>query len=290
MRKRSGIASSDPLSGRTFAPWMSDGAPAPIEVPSRFASCRGSHPQITLMFLERPEFGRVHVFAQAELKIGRIPERNDVVLWLFPRSDENDAVSRKISSQHAKLSLHDDALVFSDNGSTNGSWLNGNRINGSVAVPLQQVSELLLADAMKLRVTPFLESTANAATDDEYLSLAPGDELWQMASRLGLGAVLIERVENIPHAECYLLLFTWAALGPGVSAESMPATLGKEQFRLVRCADQIFLDNRSGRASVKGIELVPHQAVPLYGGLELCLDQQPVRVTAVEQWGAEEMV
>lgn len=268
---------------------MNHGTPASIEVPSQFSGSRGSHPQVTLKFLGRPEFGRVHVFAQAELKVGRVPELNDVVMWRLPRSDENDAFSGKISSQHAKLSLLDDGLVFCDNGSTNGSWLNGNRINGSVAVPLQQVSELQLADAMKLRVTPFLKPTANATTGNEYLSLAQEDELWQLASRLGLGAVLIERVENTPRAECYLLLFTWAALGPGVSVESLPTTLGKEQFRLVRCADQIWLHNRSGRASVKGIELASQQAVPLYAGLEFSLDRQLVRVTAVDQLGIKEM-
>ena len=73
-----------------------DGSLQQVEVPEPFAVHRGDCPRATLRFANRADYGRIHVFAQSELKLGRVPELNDVVLWRVPRSADNDAASAKI--------------------------------------------------------------------------------------------------------------------------------------------------------------------------------------------------
>lgn len=257
--------------------------PTTVTVPPVFASLGGDCSQLTLRFTDSAEFGRIHVFAGSELKLGRVSEVNDVVLWKLPRSKENDAASNRISSQHARLWLDAEGLKLSDRDSRNGTSLNGQSVRGTAQVPLNQVSEIELAGCLKLRLTPFLGASDLGANRDLYRTLGLPDETSELASRLGLTAITLERVDNQPRQECYLLLLTWAALGP-TACNSSSATR-QQSFRLVRRKSQVWLHCLSGQAEVANHELAAGQVAPLMRGLALRLGDRRVNVTAIDQWG-----
>jgi len=106
---------------------------------------------------ESPATGLRHE-ARSGMTIGR--EGSDVVL--------ND---REVSRRHARLRLLGEGLAIEDLGSTNGTFLNGNRVTG--------VSELKHGDVLKLgnsslRIEVEVQAGASAAADP--LSATPRAE------------------------------------------------------------------------------------------------------------------
>ena len=75
--------------------------------------------QFQFVMRSGPNVGKVYPLSVQEVSIGR-DNSNTVAI--------NDA---EISRKHAKMSLHGNAYVIQDLGSTNGTFVNGTRVSGS---------------------------------------------------------------------------------------------------------------------------------------------------------------
>ena len=101
-----------PLSDRTEHPLTPEEA-ASVEGLEGFA----------LVVDKGPQSGMSYVLADGLTTIGRHPE-SDIFL---------DDVT--VSRHHCRLVVHDDKLAVEDSGSTNGTYVNGDRIDRSLLVP-----------------------------------------------------------------------------------------------------------------------------------------------------------
>ncbi|MCY2993304.1 MAG: FHA domain-containing protein [Planctomycetota bacterium] len=272
----------DLKAGATQAPWLesayassSPGRPGvAVTIPAGLEKYRGANLAGTLVFARRHQFRRVHLFGSRTLKFGRVPEQNDVTLFVLPLTPQNQALTKAVSSQHFKILLDRNGLVVQDR-SKYGTSLNGRKLQGSGAVPLDQVSEVAVGVSLKLRLTPLVKQPPGEGWEhDPYAGLAPADESWTTAAGLGLGGLLVERVDNAAEEECYLMVFTWAALGPAFDGDTGLPPVEGGRLRLVRRAGQFWLHNVASAAppSVEGVP-VPGVAIsPLLPGMKLTLD------------------
>lgn len=87
---------------------------------------------------------------QGRLLLGRAPD-NDLVL------DESS-----VSARHARVDVEPDGTYLTDLGSTNGSWVNGHRVTGSVQ--LHAGDEVLLGRC-ELRIEPLEHAEADTAVE-----------------------------------------------------------------------------------------------------------------------------
>ncbi len=74
---------------------------------------------------------RQHTFDKASVTLGRVPEGTDMAL---PGS--------AVSARHAVLARREDGWVVADLGSTNGTWVNGRRIEGPVRIGRDDVVQV----------------------------------------------------------------------------------------------------------------------------------------------------
>lgn len=86
-----------------------------------------------------------HEFVGNRLAVGRLGD-NDVAL------DE-----ASVSSRHAEIEVQDDSAILRDLDSTNGTFLNGNRVSGEV--PLKEGDEIFFGNVRSV----FMEPVAAAA-------------------------------------------------------------------------------------------------------------------------------
>lgn len=81
-----------------------------------------------------------HEFVGSLLTVGRLGD-NDVAL------DE-----ASVSSRHAEIEVHDDRAVLRDLGSTNGTFLNGDKVSGEV--PLNEGAEIFFGNVRSVFMAP----------------------------------------------------------------------------------------------------------------------------------------
>jgi len=87
------------------------------------------------------------VSAELVLEItGAAPVIVNVFPWVLGRSNDCQMPlsSRLVSRRHAQIVLHEDQICFEDLGSSNGSWLNGEKPEGKM--PIYKGDELKIAD------------------------------------------------------------------------------------------------------------------------------------------------
>jgi len=152
---------------------------------------------------------RTLIITKPTVSLGRNRE-NDIVLRVFPRSRENDALSLRLQGHapHCSLELTAEGLRLVDHQTANGTWLNGKRVSNATIVPTDRPSDLNLAGALRCRLVILRESAAGAAEDNRrYQRLGPGDESWKLGEQAGIRGVLIERISNLADAECYLIVY-----------------------------------------------------------------------------------
>lgn len=77
---------------------------------------------------------------------GAAPVTVSVFPWVLGRSNDCQMVlsSRLVSRRHAQIVLHEDQICFEDLGSSNGSWLNGEKPEGKM--PIYKGDELKISD------------------------------------------------------------------------------------------------------------------------------------------------
>lgn len=238
-----------------------------------------------LLLPGRKDYDRVLLFGTPEVKLGRVRQSNDITLRVLPRSPDNDAHSRQISTQHLRVVLEPKGLALIDCDSTYGTALNGQVVKGSAPVPVDRISAVRVAQSLTLRLTPVLAASPGAMPDDtDYGCLGADDDTATLAAGLELTALLIERVDNLDAKECYLMLFNWAALGPALERDT---GLPGGRMRLVRRGGQFWLHNRAASMPpvIEGIELPQGSICPLAAGMKLTIGSESVEFAEAIQVG-----
>ena len=102
-----------------------------------------------------------HEFVGSRLTVGRLGD-NDVAL------DE-----ASVSSRHAEIQVHDDSAVLRDLGSTNGTFLNGDKV--SAELPLKEGDEIFFGNVRSVFMEPVAaapEAPAAGVTESAVPSLS----------------------------------------------------------------------------------------------------------------------
>jgi hypothetical protein len=231
----------------------------------------------------------IHLFGKDKLTFGRVPEPDSVTLYVLPLDHANRILTQSISSNHFRIHLEDKGLRIEDV-STYGTSLNGIKVQGSTMIPLDKISEVTVANNLTLRLTPF---TKQGLTEDQiqnaYNSLVKKDLIWEKASALGLGGLLIERASNMHDTECYLMLFTWVALGTFFESNGKQPALTGGKLRLVRHDRQFLLHNLDAEVApiIGEFELPQASIYPLIQGVNLKIGSRSCSWNALKQYGID---
>jgi hypothetical protein len=240
---------------------------------------------------EGEEACNVLLLGLRRVRLGRSRD-NEVVLRVLPRSAANDKQSLLISGRRPQfmLTLGGEGLVLADHSAANPTELNGARVKGHASVPLDRPSEINVAGALRLRLLPFLDADGtDAAAVDHFAALGDADEIWRIAQKLKLRSVLIERTDNLPEAEKYLLVYRWAEVGRGGNCElaAAPQCGQRQCMRIIRRNERLWVEAVSPARCVSGSDgtLAAGYAMPLSAGMVLACASLPARVGMARQIG-----
>jgi pSer/pThr/pTyr-binding forkhead associated (FHA) protein/NADPH-dependent 2,4-dienoyl-CoA reductase/sulfur reductase-like enzyme len=120
----------------TAPPSAPPAAPPTAEAPPPPAAPAPSVPTVRLVVEAGPFVGNAFALTPPEVRLGRDPE-SDVAL-----------ADPTVSWQHARLTAHAAAWTITDLGSTNGTRVNGERIEPNRATPIDPGAEIRLGDAV----------------------------------------------------------------------------------------------------------------------------------------------
>ena len=180
---------------------------------------------------------RMLVLGSEEIQIGRRKD-NDIVLRLEPETEENRKASERISRNHASVVVDEDGVFLVDLGSTNGvRAADGKRIDKKVSLSAEATFQF--SSVMALTFCPLLHRE-----DDKgrYLELGSPDVLWTHAEKHGIGAIRIDRKENLPEYS-YLILYSSVVFGNGSNADISNSLFRANRFRLIRIRRSLWIEN-----------------------------------------------
>lgn len=264
----------------------------PAAVVSELADRRPSLDKAALIFPEDAGQRRVLLLGLAQVRMGRKRDANDIVLRRLPRSEKNDRATLQIAGKqsHLVVALGPEGLCVIDKKTANGTQVDGVRIEGQAELPLDRASEVNVAQALRLRFTPYLDPQGGEVPAPEHhAQLGPPDGLWSIAERLGLRSLLIERADNLAREERYLIVYRWAACGRDADDElRLPDVAAANQhFRIVRLGGQFWIASTVGsrRLVVDDIPVGPGSAFPLTPGLTLRYGRGEISVAEFRQIG-----
>ncbi|MCU0917325.1 MAG: FHA domain-containing protein [Planctomycetes bacterium] len=197
--------------------------------------------------------------------------RNDIVTRLAPRSAQNDALSNQMSRDHCRIELRQGGLIVLDEGSVNGTTLDGQKVDAGGRLIQDQTKDLVLGEVLSLSVRYMgghLPQPCGGYND--AMGDAPG-EMWELADPAGPAALLLERAGNLGAddengCESYCLVYRVAVIGCGEDCAIRICDRGLEplQAALVHWGGRFFLENLAPAAEVKvndrklaGRELIP---------------------------------
>jgi len=220
-----------------------------------------------------------------EVRLGRRREENDVVLRVLPRDTENDRLSGKISRRHLAILARPQGPVLVR--TTHGELrLDGEMIATERPIPLERVSVVDVAGAMKLRITPIC-SGGESIGDIDYSQLGEPDECWRWAQGIGLLGLRIERVDNQPDTERYLVIYRWVPVVEYGTPEPRDAQPPAAGMRIVRMDHQFWLHNRAaaGSVTVGGVAIPIGSAGRLAPGATIRFPDATIAFAEFRQFG-----
>lgn len=160
------------------------------------------------------------LIAQAAVEAGRQSSR-DLCLRLEPDSDQaNYDKSMKISSHHFSLRYVGNGVQFVDVGSTNGTIMDGKRVEPVSPILIYRKTTVSLANALELELEPVPRLDSPAPTDDllQAATANAADSAWLQRELIGadkpgmIGFLRINRTNNLPDKQ-YVLLFHSGSIG-----------------------------------------------------------------------------
>ena len=242
-----------------------------------------------LMFSVDNTERRVLVLGQSKLGLGR-NRREDIVLRRLPRTEENDRLTIQIQTKegpHLSIDLRDNGLYLVDHTTKSGTWLNRLPVKHETVISLTQPSEVDVARALRLRLTPYNDGDdqLDTAELDRYTTLGLPDETWKKSRRLGLRALLIERIDNLAREERYLIVYRWATLARELG--DLSSALTQTQSRLICIGGKLWMEccAEDGRMTVNGHSVDLGGAFPLSTGLQMQCGHVELRVAEYRQHG-----
>ena len=214
-----------------------------VRIVRELADLRQTVSRACVMIDQHPSPAHVLLLGLPRVRMGRVRSSNDLVLRVLPRSKDNDDMSFWISKNaHRTVRVEPQGVMLEDNKSTNGTYLNGKQITKPTALPLNEPSEVDVGKAITLRFTPFRDFNDPAGSRVErYCSLGEPDDLWQAAQAHGLRSIVIQRVNNLPGSEIYVLVLRWIMIGQNPQAEIVVPGADFDA-RVVRLAGQFWLE------------------------------------------------
>lgn len=231
--------------------------------------------------------GNILLLSQPLVRMGRNRDGNDVVLRFLPRSPQNDEITANISREHVAIAIEDDGLFLIDRSGSHEIKLDGRPVDQRAAIPLDRPSVFELAGAIKLRLEAFFESADDRhSSGHQYAQYGRPDRTWQIAERLGLRSLLIERVNNLPNEECYVIVYRWANVGCAAGAEVMIPGAGLEDVhaRIVRLGQQFWLHAISNEGIIVDALPLPEGYIcPLSAGMPMQLGEVSGEIAEFKQ-------
>ena len=202
---------------------------------------------------------RLLVRTQAAVALGR-NRKSDIVLRRYPRGSENDEATRLIQGHaaHCLLQLTDEGLTLRDCQTANGTWLDGVRVHDVVPVRLDRPSEIDVAQALRLRLTPLRDAAREPADDAgrRYRRLGAPDDVWQTSQRVGLRGVLLERLDQVAAEECYVIVYRWVDWPADLPGADAARTTAGATLRLLRIGGRLWGEVRGEEPTVDAGGLV----------------------------------
>ena len=197
--------------------------------------------------------------------------RNDIVTRLGPRSAENDAMSNQMSRDHCRIELRQGGLVVLDDGSVNGTTLDGQKVDAGGRLIQDETKELVLAEVLSFSVRYIGGHLPEPCGGyEDAMSDSPG-EVWELADPAGPATLSLERTGNLGAddengCESYCLIYRVAAIGSAEDCAIRVCDKGLEPLHaaLVYWGGRFFLENLSTATDVtvndrklSGRELIP---------------------------------
>lgn len=120
----------------------------------------------TLLKLEPTVAGptEIRLVARMSFSLGRAREEADFLTWFWPRSEANDAKTRRISKKHCIFALRGLKIYVRDNETSNHTALGGQELTAKDGEPLERRGILKLANVYSIDVTPFSSSSPEGPT------------------------------------------------------------------------------------------------------------------------------
>ena len=243
-----------------------------VRIVSELANRREHVARACVLMADRQPPMRVLLLGTPRVRMGRVRSSNDVVLRVLPRCKANDAMSFWISKNaHLTVRVEPQGVILEDNGSTNGTYLNGTRIRKPTPLPLSGPSDVDVGKAITLRFTPFRDfNDPDPSHVERYCELGEPDDLWHAARMHGLRSIVIQRISNLSDSEVYVLVLRWLLIGRNSQGEIV---LPGADFdaRVLRLGGQFWLEAVDpGRGIHADAVPVPKAwACPLVPGMKL---------------------
>jgi serine/threonine protein kinase len=267
----------------------------PSAIPLRAVKCVGAHApgldRLSLVFEDADLPTRLHLFGTTRLRMGRNRINSDVVLRVFPRSSSNDRRTLLISGScpHIIIGTDSSGLYAEDQGTVNGTALEGQQVNGRVLLPVDQLSRMRVGRVLDLEILPLSQTRRTGGHClQSYDELgAPGTE-WQWATTHSVNALLIRRRDSAEDLESYLAVYRWVDLH---QAEGRLTPTCDENIvaacRIVWIGERFWVHAlpESPPLSIRGIRLNEGEVVPLAPGSSLACGDVACHVTKLEQYG-----
>lgn len=260
--------------------------PAYVEVPLRAVqkrpgkkalSCRFSKsaeatPQLSLSMGDEQNAKTIHLFVEPEVRFGR-DRSNTLVFRCLPRNEQNDQLSRKISSIHGTFSWQADGCCVEDRKSQNGTTVDGRPVDHQLTA-LHNGQMISIGKALQMRI-----STCGVPVGfDKPVYDNTFEFLWSRNGGSMLGAVRLERIGNLQN-ESYILLHDVAVIGSSQDAAVFIVGLSPVHAYLLAGHNSIWIEAAvDGGVIVDGVVLQSGELVCLAAGMKIKLGSAEIVV------------
>lgn len=97
----------------------------------------------------------IHLVARPEFKLGRSRQEADFLTWFWPRTTENEDLTRRLSRVHVVGKIKNGKTLLHDAGSTNESTFDGLPLHAEENNEIKRRGTLFLGHEYALDITPF---------------------------------------------------------------------------------------------------------------------------------------
>jgi len=247
---------------------------------------------------------QIVLLARRHFRLGRNRE-NDIVTRFLPRSDANDANSRKLSRTHATMSLTDRGLLVTDK-STTGISVGMDPVTDEILLDpcrCDEAFDMELGISLDVDVPYVLETRVfGRHTQPRGVEQSPGWESlladalcepiprqWLSAAAAGIDGLRMKRRDGLRDQEEYVAVFrqAWIGRSSGSHAICLPTTRKGTHARLIHAAESFWLERTTSGESVRvdGHEVSPHELVELRVGSSITIGETQLTLQPCTQIG-----